>query len=211
MNSIKLFIQYNWGKLIFITIAIMMNRLFIHTDSVDTVQKVHKVVTHGDHTFYIGYDSDSDIEFINHKSINEELNGSEILNTGESIKGKSTNGFTILSFILMLLFIIFFVISLFGEYGDWEGMKLKDIKVEAFMRKVKIIRNNGRTLHIYKNRIFLQNGRMECSNNKLYDYYKTQNINNLPIFIDEDNNDDVDNDNNSKEDKIKKIMKFLDD
>lgn len=212
LKTLRLIWQYNYFKIIFLSIIYLSCIVFNNSEPNIYKMEVKDVVTKGETTYYIT-SYGSEIESIKHESISKELNGDKKFKKGEYFKYYSTSGWSIVSIIFVTIFTIMFIVSLFDEYGDWKGFKIRDIKIELFGDKVEIHESeDGSLMYVYNNRVFYTGNRYDrLSNTRLYDSYKIGNKNNYPIFIEKVKNKSEKKKKANQEEKIKEIMKFLDD
>lgn len=219
LKTLNLIFKYNYFKIIMICGIYFFCIVFNNSEPNIYEKEIKDVITLKDYkgtpTYYIT-SYGSEIESIQHKSIDKELNGDLKLEKGDRFKYYSTSGWAVVSIIFITIFTLSFIISLFDQYGDWKGFKIKDIKTELFMDKVDIIRgDDGRNLYVYKGRIFYASmyHRELISNSRLYSTYKSSNFNDLSIYVDPSitTSDNKPKELNTKEDKLKEIMKLIDD
>jgi|GEM_PF-5240336 hypothetical protein len=199
----KLFIQYNWVKLILISLTILTFSAFLNTESITYEKEVIEVwvTDHSDSYYYIVED-DNDKTSI--------LNSNSKYSLGDLVEYSDINIYSIIFIMVSIFLFIFTFTSFLDKYGHWEGIRLNDIKSELFMKKVKTHTNpsDNSTSFIYKNRIFYTSSiNNPPSNRYLYNDYKSQNINDLPIFI--NHSKVIKGDNDLTKDKVKQIMEII--
>lgn len=215
LKTLRLIWQYNYFKIILLSIIYLSCIVFNNSEPNIYEMEVKDVVTKGETYYITSYGSE--IKSIQHKDISKELNGDKKFKKGEHFKYYSNNGWTVASIIFIIIFTISFIISLFDQYGDWVGFRIKDIKIELFGDKVEIHESeDGILMYVYNNRVFYNGNRYDrLSNLRLYDSYKIGSKNSYPIFIEKVKNKSEKKKATKKarnqEEKIKEIMKFLDD